>query len=62
MVSVGHSVHSYVQCADLLSTREGSPSKGGYICTPLNPPGSTTEWDKIVDGGENVEELGEGLD
>ena len=29
----GHSVRSYV-CADLLSTCEGSPSKGGY------PPGS----------------------
>ena len=31
------SVRSYV-CAELLSTREGSPSKGGCICTPLTPP------------------------
>ena len=38
MVSVGRSVRSYV-CADLLSTREGSPSKGRCICTtPLDPP------------------------
>ena len=38
MVSMGRSVHSYI-CADLLSTREGSPSKGGgCICTPLPPP------------------------
>ena len=36
MVSVGRSVRSYV-CADLLSTREGSLSKGGYIFTPLPP-------------------------
>ena len=34
MVSVGRSVRSYV-CADLLSTREGSPLKEGRICTPL---------------------------
>ena len=34
MVSVGRSVRSYV-CADLLSTREGSPSKRGCICIPL---------------------------
>ena len=37
MVGVGRSVRSYV-CAGLLSTREGSPSKGGCICTPLPPP------------------------
>ena len=37
MVSVGCSVRSYV-CADLLNTREGSPSKGGCICTPLFYP------------------------
>ena len=37
VVSVGCSVRSYV-CADLLSTCEGSPSKGGCICTPLTPP------------------------
>ena len=44
MVSVGRGVRSYV-CADLLSTREGSPSKGGCICTPLTPPpGSATVW------------------
>ena len=41
MVSVGRSVSSYV-CVDLLSTREGSPSKGGFICTPLPPSGSAT--------------------
>ena len=28
---------SYV-CAGLLSKREGNPSKGGCICTPLTPP------------------------
>ena len=47
-VSVGRSVHSYV-CTDLLrlSTREGSPSKGGSgcICTPLTPPESATVYD-----------------
>ena len=37
VVSVGRSVRSYV-CAYLLSTHEGSPSKGGCICTPLTPP------------------------
>ena len=37
MVSVGHNVRSYV-CADLLSTREGSPSKGGVHLHPLYPP------------------------
>ena len=34
--SVGCSVRSYV-CADLLSTREGSPSKGG-LQEPMEPP------------------------
>ena len=33
MVSVGHSVRSYVS-TDLLSTREGSPSKGGSPYPP----------------------------
>ena len=41
MVGVGRSVRSYV-CVGLLSTREGNPSKGGCICTPLTPPGSAT--------------------
>ena len=36
MVSVGRSVRSYV-CADLLSTREGSLSKGGAFAPPLPP-------------------------
>ena len=47
MVSVGRSVRSHV-CADLLSTREGSPSKGGCICTPLTPPGSATALSAFV--------------
>ena len=42
MVDVGCSVRSYV-CADLLSTHEGSPSKGGAFAPPLSPPGSATE-------------------
>ena len=33
---VGRGVRSYV-CADLLNTREGSPSKVGCICTPSPP-------------------------
>ena len=37
MVSVGRGVRSYI-CTDLLSTREGSPSKGGCKCTPLTLP------------------------
>ena len=42
MVSVGRSVRSYV-CADLLSAREGSPSKGGvHLHPPYPPPGSAT--------------------
>ena len=41
MVSVGRSVRTYV-CTDLLSTREGSPSKGGCICIPLTPHESAT--------------------
>ena len=41
MVCVGCSVCSYV-CADLLSTHEGSPSKGGCICIPLTLPESAT--------------------
>ena len=41
MVSVGRSVRSYV-CADLLSIREGSPSKGGAFAPLLLPPGSAT--------------------
>ena len=37
MVSVGRSVRSYI-CADLLNTREGSPSKGGVHLHPPYPP------------------------
>ena len=37
MVSVGRSVRSYI-CTDLLSTHEGSPSKGGGAFAPPLPP------------------------
>ena len=42
MVGVGRSVRSYV-CAGLLSTREGSPSKGGLPlhCSGDDPPNTT---------------------
>ena len=57
MVSVGRGVRSYI-CTDLLSTREGSPSKGGCKCTPLTPPpppGSATGKDQQHQASEDCE-------
>ena len=68
MVGVGCSVRGYV-CAVLLSTREGNPSKGGCICTPLTPPfldpplcGGLMYADDIVLLAETGDELQEMLD